>query len=93
MFFKNKNPSKEKCEIFKTNLDFVISNLKFSLVHHNARVDGTMMKAWEQEKELLEGQLHIIEKFPQNTERIKEIQKNLKTVNKRIYLFNIKFLL
>eukprot|EP01114_Cavostelium_apophysatum_P015695 TRINITY_DN4335_c0_g1_i1.p1 TRINITY_DN4335_c0_g1~~TRINITY_DN4335_c0_g1_i1.p1 ORF type:complete len:149 (-),score=27.44 TRINITY_DN4335_c0_g1_i1:202-648(-) len=58
------NPSNADCAIYKECLEFVISNLKFSLVHHNARVDGTMVNAWKQEKEMLQDQINILEKFP-----------------------------
>jgi hypothetical protein len=57
------NPTNDECAMYKENLEFVISNLKFSIVHHDARVDGTMMKAWEEEKKIIEGQLSILKDY------------------------------
>lgn len=63
-----KGPSASECKLYKDNIDFIISNLKFSLVHHEARTDGTMMKAWSQEKEMLEEQIKIIQRQPKREE-------------------------
>jgi len=46
-------PTKTECAMYKENLEFVISNLKYSIVHHDARVDGTMKNAWEEEKQII----------------------------------------
>ncbi|KAL6079762.1 DUF148 domain-containing protein [Balamuthia mandrillaris] len=60
------NPTPEQCAIYKLNADFVISNLKFSLVHHTARTDGTMLNAWKEEEAMLKDQLKVLEGFPDN---------------------------
>lgn len=65
---KDGNPSASDCRLFKDNMDFIISNLKFSLVHHEARTDGTMMEAWKQEKTMLEEQIKILERRPKNVD-------------------------
>ena len=56
-------PTKEECSMYKENLEFVISNLKFSIVHHDARVDGTMMNAWKEEEKIINSQLSILKQY------------------------------
>ncbi|PRP78290.1 hypothetical protein PROFUN_13824 [Planoprotostelium fungivorum] len=90
---KDGNPSAEDCRLFKDNMDFIISNLKFSLVHHEARTDGTMMEAWKQEKTMLEEQIKILERRPKNVdssveevtaEHIRRYQNALVDVNNQM---------
>jgi len=75
-------PTLEQCAMYKESLEFVISNLKFSLIHHNARVDGTMNNAWKQEQEMLQFQLAILQKYPENVRHIRRIQEELKQLEK-----------
>ncbi len=57
---KDHPPTKEQCNMYREKMDFIISNLKFSLIHHNARTDGTMAKAWSQEEKMLAEQISIL---------------------------------
>jgi len=79
-------PSKEKCSMYKECLEFVISNLKFSLFHHNARVDGTMLNAWEQEKNMINDQIQILTKYssPANQRKVEALKRDHFTIEKMI---------
>lgn len=70
--------SEQDCLVFRECLDFVISNLKFSLVHHQARVDGTMEKAWNQELALISDQVKVLEKYPGDIPKIQMMKQALK---------------
>lgn len=62
---------------YRISLDYIVSNLKFSAIHHDAVTDGTMMKAWLEEKALLEEQLDILEKFRSNTPAYTRMKQQL----------------
>ncbi len=71
------NPSPDECQMYRESLDYVISNLKLSLVHHRARVDGTMMRAWEQERDLIRGQLRVLDRFSGESEDVRQARGKL----------------
>jgi len=70
-------PSVQECLTYRLSLDFIVSNLKFSTVHHDAVTDGTMMAAWKEEQALLTEQLDILEKMPSTTPAYRNIKRQL----------------
>eukprot|EP01087_Luapelamoeba_hula_P019782 TRINITY_DN660_c0_g1_i1.p1 TRINITY_DN660_c0_g1~~TRINITY_DN660_c0_g1_i1.p1 ORF type:complete len:160 (-),score=48.98 TRINITY_DN660_c0_g1_i1:86-565(-) len=67
-----RKPTMQECLSYRLSLDYVVSNLKYSTIHHDAVADGTMLKAWEQESDMLREQLSILSKFYQHNNQAKE---------------------
>ena len=73
----DREPTVEECLIYRLNLDFVISNLKFSTIHHDAVVDGTMDAAWQEQASILSDQIATLDRFPHDNRMIIQIRQGL----------------